>query len=143
MQNPLVSERLELAVLYKEYAQDDHIYQQKIKVGTRTHQRTPVHTSTHQHTPAHTSTHQYTPAHTNTHQHTPAHTRMALEVSPQHPCGPESPFQLFCPCLEHPHIPVSLWALCSVPLARSWCLFWVSLCPQPVPTSPRGVPVSL
>lgn len=34
MQNPLVSERLELAVLYKEYAEDDHIYQQKIKVGT-------------------------------------------------------------------------------------------------------------
>uniref|UniRef100_A0A8V0X0B4 ubiquitinyl hydrolase 1 n=1 Tax=Gallus gallus TaxID=9031 RepID=A0A8V0X0B4_CHICK len=31
VQNPLVSERLELAVLYKEYAQDDHIYQQKIK----------------------------------------------------------------------------------------------------------------
>lgn len=34
VQNPLVSERLELAVLYKEYAEDDHIYQQKIKVGT-------------------------------------------------------------------------------------------------------------
>ncbi|OXB52259.1 UNVERIFIED_CONTAM: hypothetical protein H355_004567, partial [Colinus virginianus] len=31
VQNPLVSERLELAVLYKEYAQDDHVYQQKIK----------------------------------------------------------------------------------------------------------------
>ncbi|KAM6229209.1 ubiquitin thioesterase OTUB1-like [Spheniscus humboldti] len=31
VQNPLVSERLELAVLYKEYAEDDHIYQQKIK----------------------------------------------------------------------------------------------------------------
>lgn len=33
MQNPLVSERLELSVLYKEYAEDDNIYQQKIKVG--------------------------------------------------------------------------------------------------------------
>ncbi|NXJ01430.1 OTUB1 thioesterase, partial [Psophia crepitans] len=32
VQNPLVSERLDLAVLYKEYAQDDHVYQQKIKV---------------------------------------------------------------------------------------------------------------
>uniref|UniRef100_H3AQB5 Ubiquitin thioesterase n=1 Tax=Latimeria chalumnae TaxID=7897 RepID=H3AQB5_LATCH len=29
--NPLVSARLELSVLYKEYAQDDHVYQQKIK----------------------------------------------------------------------------------------------------------------
>lgn len=38
MQNPLVSERLELAVLYKEYAEDDHVYQQKITVGTRGHQ---------------------------------------------------------------------------------------------------------
>lgn len=33
VQNPLVSERLELSVLYKEYAEDDNIYQQKIKVG--------------------------------------------------------------------------------------------------------------
>lgn len=32
VQNPLVSERMEVAVLYKEYADDDHIYQQKIKV---------------------------------------------------------------------------------------------------------------
>lgn len=32
VQNPLVSERMELAVLYKEYADDDHVYQQKIKV---------------------------------------------------------------------------------------------------------------
>uniref|UniRef100_A0A8D0TJW7 ubiquitinyl hydrolase 1 n=1 Tax=Sus scrofa TaxID=9823 RepID=A0A8D0TJW7_PIG len=31
VQNPLVSERLELSVLYKEYAEDDNIYQQKIK----------------------------------------------------------------------------------------------------------------
>ncbi|XP_033927705.1 ubiquitin thioesterase OTUB1 [Melopsittacus undulatus] len=31
VQNPLVSERLDLTVLYKEYAEDDHIYQQKIK----------------------------------------------------------------------------------------------------------------
>ncbi|KAL7978208.1 hypothetical protein Chor_014747 [Crotalus horridus] len=31
VQNPLVSERMELTVLYKEYADDDHIYQQKIK----------------------------------------------------------------------------------------------------------------
>ncbi|TFK12078.1 protein atonal-like protein 7 [Platysternon megacephalum] len=31
VQNPLVSDRLELSVLYKEYAEDDHIYQQKIK----------------------------------------------------------------------------------------------------------------
>uniref|UniRef100_A0A8C2LIB0 ubiquitinyl hydrolase 1 n=1 Tax=Cricetulus griseus TaxID=10029 RepID=A0A8C2LIB0_CRIGR len=30
-QNPLVSERLELSVLYKEYAEDDNIYQEKIK----------------------------------------------------------------------------------------------------------------
>lgn len=35
VQNPLVSERMELSVLYKEYADDDHVYQQKIKV-TRT-----------------------------------------------------------------------------------------------------------
>lgn len=34
VQNPLVSERLELSVLYKEYAEDDNIYQQKIKVGS-------------------------------------------------------------------------------------------------------------
>ncbi|NXV59318.1 OTUB1 thioesterase, partial [Molothrus ater] len=34
VQNPLVSERLELAELYKEYAEDDHVYQEKIKVGT-------------------------------------------------------------------------------------------------------------
>ncbi|NWZ02514.1 OTUB1 thioesterase, partial [Loxia curvirostra] len=31
VQNPLVSERLELAELYKEYAEDDHVYQEKIK----------------------------------------------------------------------------------------------------------------
>ncbi|XP_053134492.1 ubiquitin thioesterase OTUB1 isoform X2 [Hemicordylus capensis] len=31
VQNPLVSERMELTVLYKEYADDDHVYQQKIK----------------------------------------------------------------------------------------------------------------
>ncbi|XP_015276033.1 PREDICTED: ubiquitin thioesterase OTUB1 [Gekko japonicus] len=31
VQNPLVSERMELSVLYKEYADDDHVYQQKIK----------------------------------------------------------------------------------------------------------------
>ncbi|XP_074064755.1 ubiquitin thioesterase OTUB1-like [Macrotis lagotis] len=31
VQNPLVSERLELSVLYKEYAADDSIYQQKIR----------------------------------------------------------------------------------------------------------------
>ncbi|XP_058157522.1 ubiquitin thioesterase OTUB1-like [Dasypus novemcinctus] len=31
VQNPLVSEQLELSVLYKEYAEDDNIYQQKIK----------------------------------------------------------------------------------------------------------------
>lgn len=35
VQNPLVSERLELSVLYKEYAEDDNIYQQKIKVGAQ------------------------------------------------------------------------------------------------------------
>lgn len=35
VQNPLVSERLELSVLYKEYAEDDNVYQQKIKVGIR------------------------------------------------------------------------------------------------------------
>uniref|UniRef100_A0A8C5I8B7 Uncharacterized protein n=1 Tax=Junco hyemalis TaxID=40217 RepID=A0A8C5I8B7_JUNHY len=34
VQNPLVSERLELAELYKEYAEDDHVYQEKIKVRT-------------------------------------------------------------------------------------------------------------
>ncbi|XP_057244546.1 ubiquitin thioesterase OTUB1 [Malurus melanocephalus] len=33
VQNPLVSERLELSELYKEYAEDDHVYQEKIKVG--------------------------------------------------------------------------------------------------------------
>lgn len=38
--NPLVSERLELSVLYKEYAEDDNIYQQKIKVGTGRRART-------------------------------------------------------------------------------------------------------
>lgn len=32
VQNPLVSERMELSVLYKEYADDDNVYQQKIKV---------------------------------------------------------------------------------------------------------------
>ena len=42
MQNPLVSERLELAVLYKEYAEDDHIYQQKIKVGTSMGREAPL-----------------------------------------------------------------------------------------------------
>ncbi|XP_069063217.1 ubiquitin thioesterase OTUB1 isoform X3 [Pleurodeles waltl] len=31
VQNPLVSDRLELSVLYKEYANDDYVYQQKIK----------------------------------------------------------------------------------------------------------------
>ncbi|XP_062820973.1 ubiquitin thioesterase OTUB1 isoform X1 [Anolis carolinensis] len=31
VQNPLVSEKMELSVLYKEYADDDHVYQQKIK----------------------------------------------------------------------------------------------------------------
>ncbi|NXH65352.1 OTUB1 thioesterase, partial [Rhabdornis inornatus] len=31
VQNPLVSERLELSELYKEYAEDDHVYQEKIK----------------------------------------------------------------------------------------------------------------
>ncbi|XP_036598699.1 ubiquitin thioesterase OTUB1-like [Trichosurus vulpecula] len=31
IQNPLVSERLELSVLYKEYAKDDTIYQQKVR----------------------------------------------------------------------------------------------------------------
>ncbi|XP_001365744.1 ubiquitin thioesterase OTUB1 [Monodelphis domestica] len=31
LQNPLVSERLELSVLYKEYVGDDNIYQEKIK----------------------------------------------------------------------------------------------------------------
>lgn len=37
--NPLVSERQELSVLQKEYAEDDMVYQLKIKVGGLTHLR--------------------------------------------------------------------------------------------------------
>nr|KAF6438520.1 OTU deubiquitinase, ubiquitin aldehyde binding 1 [Molossus molossus] len=35
VQNPLVSERLELSVLYKEYAEDDNIYQQRFLCGCK------------------------------------------------------------------------------------------------------------
>lgn len=35
--NPLVSERQELAVLQKEYAEDDTVYQLKIKVSLQLH----------------------------------------------------------------------------------------------------------